>query len=616
MNSSLARSMSALLSALALAVSWPVCSADGRAAPGVPAIHWDEAKLSAPTYEVRVERNVRVPMRDGVTLSADIYRPATEGQFPALLLRTPYSNNAPDEVQDSTWYAQRGYVVVNQDVRGRYDSDGQFYTQRGEADDGYDTDEWIGQQPWSNGKIGTVGGSYLGYTQLTQGIRGSKYLRALAADVTSTDIYDGWVYVDGAFVLGFALPWGAVVVDGHTIQFGQYDWPKIFRHLPIATADAAAGHVNRPYRDWVQHSRRNDPYWDSISFEREAQRIAVPLLVIEGWYDIFLRGALRDHVKIVKDGATPAARDNVRLMIGPWGHSKNGGTRISDPSLPTSGPNRSMDFGADAQVDWRKVYLRWHDYWLKGIDNGVASEPRVKLFVMGENRWRYEHEWPLARTRYTKFYLQSGGSANGIDGNGTLVRKAQPGAATDTFDYDPADPVPTLGGNICCGPVPSGPRDQRPVEARRDVLVYTSPTLKEAVEVTGPIKMKLFAATTAPDTDWTAKLVDVHPDGYAQNIQDGILRARYRRGKEQPAELLTPGRVYEYDIDLWASSNTFLPGHRIRVEIASSNFPRFDRNLNTGEDPATGTRMQRATQTVHHSSKYPSHIVLPIIPRE
>jgi len=572
----------------------------------------DPAKLSQPTYKVIVEHNVRVPMGDGITLSADIYRPNDPGAFPALLLRTPYSNNSQDEIEDSAWYAARGYVVVNEDVRGRYDSDGQFYTYRSEAGDGYDTDEWIAKQPWSNGKIGTLGGSYLGYTQLTQGIRGSSHLVSMATEVTSTDIYDGWAYVDGAFVLGFALPWGAGIIDGRTNQSGVYDWPSIFLHLPLATADAAAGHVNHPYRDWVQHARRDDPYWDNISFERDAHNIAVPLLVAEGWYDIFLRGAIRDDDLIRKGGATALARESKHLIIGPWIHFKNHTHRINSAPQPT---DPGVDFGPDAQIDMREIYLRWQDHWLKGIDNGAEREPPVSLFVMGENRWRNEQEWPLARTRYTNYYLRSAGHANSVSGDGTLATVPPGDAATDTFTYDPAVPVPTLGGSVCCSSVPNGPHDQRPVEARTDVLVYTTSALTEAVEVTGPITMKLFAATSGRDTDWTAKLVDVHPGGYAQNLQDGIIRARFRGGKEQPASLLEPGKVYEYDIDLWATSNTFLPGHRIRVEISSSNFPRFDRNLNTGEDPATGTHMQPAQQILYHSARYPSHIVLPIIPR-
>jgi len=590
-------------------------AAHTQASAGTPALA--QAPAVPATYAVRVEHNVRIPMRDGITLSADIYRPDSGQRFPALLLRTPYSNNSPDEIQNSTWFAARGYVVVNQDVRGRYDSDGEFYPYRHEADDGYDTDEWIARQPWSNGRLGTMGGSYLGYTQLTQGIRGSSHLVSMAADFTSSDIYDGWAYVDGAFLLGFALPWGAVIIDGHTVQAGLYDWPAILAHLPVSTGDAAAGHFNQPYRDWLAHPRRDDVYWNGISFENDAHKIQAPLLVVGGWYDIFLRGTLRDDAAIRHAGGANAG--NKRLIIGPWVHSKAGGARLSDASLPKSGPGRSIDFGPEAEMQWRDLYLRWHDHWLKGIDNGVEQEAPVRLFVMGENRWRDEREWPLARTRYTRYYLSSGGHANAAAGDGVLglapPKGASKAAVSDAYTYDPADPVPTLGGNLCCSSVPNGPRDHRSIETRADVLVYSTPVLREPVEVTGPISMKLYAASSATDTDWVARLVDVHPDGFVQNLQDGIIRARYRGGKHASASLLEPGKVYEYDIDLWATSNVFLPGHRIRIEITSSNFPRFDRNLNTGEDPATATRMQRARQSVYHSARHPSYVQLPIIPQ-
>jgi hypothetical protein len=492
-------------------------------------------------------------------------------------------------------------VVVNQDVRGRYQSEGEYYAYKNEADDGYDTDEWIAQQPWSNGKIGTLGGSYLGYTQLTQGVRGSKHLVSMATDVTSSDVYHGWTYVDGAFHLGFALEWGAGTIYGNRGQNGKVD----YLHLPIMTADEALGNVNQHYRDWLKHPRRNDPYWNNISFELEAQKISAPLLVFTGWFDVFLRSALLDDVNIRKNGATQVARENKRIMIGPWTHFKTVGTRKAS----------GVDFGPEAQVDGNMLYLAWHDHWLKGIDNGVDKEPPIKIFVMGENKWRYEKEWPLARTRYSKYYLTSGGKANSAQGNGVLGTTAPTGAATDKYTYDPAAPVPSLGGNVCCTSVLTGMRDHQKVEARDDVLIYTTPALTEAVEVTGPIAMKLFAATSAKDTDWIARLVDVYPDGKAMNVQDGILRARYRAGKNKPAALLEPEKVYEYDIDIWATSYVFLPDHKIRLEVTSSNFPRFDRNLNTGEDPATGTRMEKAQQTVHHSAKYPSHVILPIIPR-
>lgn len=565
-------------------------------------VFWDENKLSAPAYEVIMEKNVQVPMRDGVTLATDIYRPKAEGRFPALLLRTPYDKTTPDELADSQWYAERGYVVVNQDLRGRYASGGKYYGYINEADDGYDTDEWIGKQPWSNGKIGTLGGSYLGYTQLVQGIRGSKYLASMATDVTSTDVYHGWTYVDGALHLGFALPWGAGTMYEKSGQPGRPD----YQALPLATADLALGHANPHYRDWLKHNRRSDPYWDQVSYENRAGEIGVPLLVVAGWFDIFLRGTLQDDITIRRNGKTETARKNKRLIIGPWIHSKNVFTGAGD----------ALDFGPDARLDAHKLYLAWHDRWLKGIENGMDRTAPLKLFIMGENVWRDEQEWPLARTRYTKFYIGSGGKANTAAGDGTLGLNPPGGAGLDRYTYDPASPVPSLGGNICCSSVPGGVADFRPVENRDDVLVYSTPVLTGPVEVTGPIRMKLYASTSAKDTDWVVRLLDVYPDGRVINLQDGILRARCREGKNRPASLVEPEKIYEYDVDMWATANVFLPGHRIRLEITSSNFPRFDRNLNTGEDPATGTRMEIARQTIYHSAGYPSHVVLPVIPRD
>lgn len=572
---------------------------------------WDAAKLSQPTFNVRTQFNVPVRMRDGVKLSVDLYLPEGRGPFPTLIWRTPYSNNSAGEVTQGRWYAQRGYAVVKADVRGKYDSGGEFYHYRDEANDGYDTDEWIGRQPWSNGKIGLMGGSYLGYTEIAQALRGSRFLTAMSASVTTSDIYNNWVFIDGAFFYGFAFPWGAVSMDGHVGQTNNPDdFPAAYRHLPIASADSAASHVNRAYRDWLKHPLRTDPYWKGISFENEVQNIGIPYLTIDGWYDLFLRGALADHVKIRAGGKTKASRDGKKIIIGPWSHST--GVRRINPARPN---DPGIDFGPDAELDPQFLYLRWNDYYLKGIDNGVKDDPPVKIFVMGENAWRSENEWPLARTQYTKYYLHSAGRANSLNGDGTLGSTLPTGAPIDTFTYDPELPVPTQGGNTCCSSVPSGPYDQRSVEARGDVLVYTTPVLTEAVEVTGPIVMKLFAASSARDTDWAVKLVDVHPNGYAQNIQDGIIRARYRNGTDKPGVLLEQGRVYEYTIDMWATSNLFRAGHRIRLEVTSSNFPRFDRNLNTGENPATGTRMVKARQTIHHSARYPSHVILPIIPR-
>jgi putative CocE/NonD family hydrolase len=561
---------------------------------------WDTAKLSTPKYPAKVENAVRVPMRDGVGLTADVYRPDAAGMFPTILVRTPYNMRSPDDIENAKRYATHGYAVVMMDVRGRYLSkEAPYYAYVHEADDGFDTDEWIVKQPWSNGRIGTLGGSYLGYTQVSQATRRNPHLVSIAADVTSTAIHQGWTYVDGAFHLGFALPWGAGTIWGNS---GQDSSKVQYDHLPVIEADATMGAETPHYRDWLEHPLQNDPYWKNISFEKEAKNIKPPFLLVQGWFDIFLRGALDDHVNIVKAGNA-----HKRIIIGPWTHSKYLGKRNG---------GGSVDFGPEANVDASKIFQAWNDHWLLDIDNGADKAAPVTIFVMGENQWRDENEWPLARTHYTRYYLHGGGKANSATGDGTLSTEAPKTEPTDGYVYDPADPVKTLGGNVCCSSVPAGTHDHREIETRNDVLIYTTPVLAEAVEVTGPIKAKLYAASSAKDTDWVVRLIDLHPDGRAQNVQDGILRARYRAGNARPAKLLAPGKVYAYDIDMWATSNVFLPGHRIRIEITSSNFPRFDRNLNTGEDPATGTRMEKATQTIHHDAKYPSHVVLPIIPRK
>lgn len=598
------------------------CIATSLALPAWPqqqtVSHYDEAKLSQPQYKVRMDHNVKIRMRDGVELSADIYFPDGQDKFPTVFSRTPYNNNGAGAAAGGKWYAERGYVYVTQDVRGKYDSDGKYVLYANEANDGVDTIEWIAAQPWSNGSIGMTGGSYGGYVQLAPAVKNPKNLTALAASVTTSDIFNGWTYIDGALFLSFGVGWAAVDMNGRGMQYGPgYDWPTIYKHLPLATIDQAASQYNPGFRELLKHPRANDPFWKGISLEKEVSNVSVPFLTVTGWYDIFLRGALQDQIDISRNSPSELARKNKRMIVGPWTH--NTGVRNANPNFPATGPERGVDFGPAAELNLRNVYLRWQDRWLKGLDNGVDREPPISIFVMGENYWRHENEWPLARTQYTRYYLHSNGKANSASGDGTLSTARPAREATDKFTYDPADPAPTLGGNLLdclmCLSVAQGPVNQAKAEARADVLVYTTPALSEPVEVTGPLKVTLYASTSALDTDWTAKLVDVHPDGYVQNIQDGIIRARYRQGKEAPASLLEAGKVYEYEIDLWATSNTFLPGHRIRLEISSSNFPRFDRNLNTGEDPMTGTRMEKAQQTVYHSKQYPSHILLPIIPK-
>ena len=327
------------------------------------------------------------------------------------------------------------------------------------------------------------------------------------------------------------------------------------------------------------------------------------MLHFGSWYDIFLEGTLSGFEGVNALGG-PNARGKQRLLVGPWAHIGY--------SLPTSGGTGELDFGPEAEIDFMQIQLRWFDHWLKGEENGVMDEPPVRIFVMGENRWRDEQEWPPARAEYTPWYLHSGGAANSLDGDGILTPEAPAAEPPDRFVYDPHDPVPSLGGNNLI--IARGAFDQRPAEVRDDVLVYTSEVLAEDLEVTGPLRVTLWAASSAVDTDFTAKLVDVYPDGYAQNLQDGMIRARYRDSASDP-KLMTPGQPYRFEIDLWATSHVFLAGHRIRVEISSSCFPRFDRNPNTGTPVESESTLVPASQTILHDAEHTSHITLPVIPR-
>ncbi|MGH9559388.1 MAG: CocE/NonD family hydrolase [Bryobacteraceae bacterium] len=578
------------------------------------ASHYNEAMLSKPQYKIVKEANVRVPMRDKVTLAADIYRPDAPGKFPAILERTPYGRANAGAAREGQFFAERGYVFIDMDVRGRYDSDGHFYAFKNEANDGFDSDEWIGKQAWFDGNLGTIGGSYVGYTQWMQAVRGSKYLKTAAPAVTTPDIYGNWTWINGVLHYGFTFPWG-VDIDAHVDQYaGDVNWPPAYFHLPVATSDEAVGHRVPYVRDWVAHPTR-DSYWDGISYEKDYNKIGIPILSVDGWYDIFLRGALQADTETRKLGKTEEARTGKRLIIGPWAHSTGGRYALSNGRSGGAPPDQDrIDFGDNAPINMDNLYLSWYDHWLKGVKNGVDTEAPFQIFVMGENYWRNENEWPLARTKYVNYYIESGGRANSFDGDGVLTADQPKGSATDKFTYDPANPVPSKGGNVCCSSVPSGPWDQRSVERRDDVLVYTTPAMTQPMEITGPLSMKLFASTSAADTDFTAKLVDVHPDGYAQNIQSGIVRARYRNGVSKNPDFIDPDKVYEYSIDMWATSYVILPGHSLRLEVSSSDFPRFDRNLNTRESPENSTKIVVAHQTIYHDAQHPSHVILPLIP--
>ena len=561
--------------------------------------------------DILVENRVPIRMRDGVVLYADVYRPVGSVRHPVLVSRTPYSTERfPTAYEAGVYFSRRGYAYVFQDVRGRHESDGRWEPFRDDGHDGYDTIEWAAKQPWSNGKVGMQGGSYLGQNQWRAAQAAPPALVTMFPSVASTSIYHDWMTLNGAWRLSFNFGWGPVrqesrimqnpgahTVDGlHAIHYDE-----VQRHLPLSTMQQLVGRKAKFYDDWLAHPDY-DAYWKPLNAEEMFAKIGVPVHTFGGWFDIFSQGTLRGYVGMSQKGPTERIRRGSNLVIGAWGHG-------------SSQKTGDIDFGPAAHVNELALQLRWYDYWLKGIDNGLASEPPVKLFVMGRNEWVLENEYPLARTDYRPLYFASGGGANTSQGDGRLTwNKPSGSSAPDRFRYDPNDPVPSVGGNNCCGtPTPAGPRDQRKIEDRRDILVYTSEPLEQELEVTGPIKVVLFAASDAVDTDFVAKLVDVHPDGTSYNMAEGAVRARYRDNLAAPSPL-TPGKVYRFEIDLVGTSVAFLKGHRMRVHVTSSHFPQFDRNPNTGARFGTTKEVRVAEQTIHHDAERPSHIVLPVIP--
>jgi putative CocE/NonD family hydrolase len=580
--------------------------------------------------DIVVHKNIQVVMSDGVALATDVYRPFEGETFPTLLIRTPYNKEllalllmvAPDPLR----LAQNGYAVVVQDCRGCGGSEGRFRPFFQEAEDGLDTLKWITAQSWSDGTVGMVGGSYLGAAQWLVATEAPTALKALAPFITSDQYYSPWTYQGGAFQLGFCLYWA----------LGSFGLPELQRRIArreaklteLAAAMQALSRIEelywqRPltnlavlqditpfYFDWLAHPGFDD-YWQSIAPGLAYSHIKMPTLNIGGWYDPFLGGTLASYQGLKQQGGSDAAR-RPHLLVGPWSHG------IWHGVFP------ERDFGLLAStdaIDLTGTQLRWFDYWLKGEENGVDDEPPVKIFVMGLDQWREEEDWPLPDTRYYRYYLHSGGNANTLQGDGLLSTERPDGEPPDQYYYNPDDPTPTWGGATllpgALSAVNAGPRDQREIAQRQDVLVYTTPPLTHDVEVTGPVELVLYASSSARDTDFTGKLVDVYPDGRALVLTDGILRARYRNSFFK-SELLEPGKVYELHIDLVATSNLFKAGHCIRLEVSSSNFPRFDRNPNTGGIIAQESAFPPviAVNRVYHNRDCPSYLYLPVIERD
>jgi len=593
------------------------------------------------------------PMRDGTVLATEVYLPGEPGPHPVIMTRTPYNRSPAAPLAASNcanaqmiYFAQHGFVALNQDVRGRYRSGGVMDAMQQEANDGYDAVEWAAARPWSTGKVGLMGGSYVGLTQWQPAKEAPPHLAAIAPQITASDYHDHWTYVNGAFDLWFAQSWMVLTFAGEQLVRNleaagvpQADllattaaWYADARQrlltdwvwqLPLDAfdefrrTDAPYQDLAPYYYDWLAHPNY-DAFWAKLDVEGRYGDVKVPALNIGWWYDIFQIGTVRNFQNLRAEGGTPEARQGTKLLMWSQCHACPAGTKVGD-----------IEFGPDNQVNLNALYVRWFDRWLKGIQNGIDTEPAVRIFVMeppdtgttGGGFWVESETFPLPGTRVEPWRLLSGGSANGAGGDGVLSRGLGQGprhasAPADRFVYDPSDPVPTRGGNMCCinDLNPSGPFDQRAVEQRDDVLVYTSEPLKRDVTVIGNVKVKLWARSSAPDTDFTAKLVDVHHDGYAQNVLNRVVRARFRHGSKLPPSLIQPGEAYEYAIELGNTATVFKAGHRVRLEVSSSNFPHYARNQNTAAPVGSDAVIEVAQQTILHDARHPSVLELPVVP--
>jgi len=554
---------------------------------------------SQPIHDVRLLHDQRVPTRDGIALSADVYLPLSAQGLPTIVQWTPYESTRERFVSWGVWFAQRGYAAVVVDCRGRYESEGTFTAWSKDGEDAHDTMTWAAGEQWSNGRIGTWGRSYGGLVQWQLAHLGHPNLECIAPQVIHDDYFWDGYWTGGAFqvalTLGAAALWTSAIslITGPSARdFVLND--RVFGHLPLIELDEVAiGRKVDYWRLWWEH-QTNDAYWQQ--FRHRPEQVDVPIFQQGAWFDPYSGSHLRSFAAIGK-------RVPNRVLIGPWSHEEEVETFRADVDL------------SPALTVIRDHELVFYDRYLKHVENGWEERPPAELYVLGANEWRGEREWPLPQTEWTPFHLRAGGGLSAAEPRGD--------EPADRYDYDPADPVPTIGGvnsvlTMTQGaqtPILPGPRDQRVLEQRQDVLVYTSDELERDLEAIGPVEVVLYAASTALDTDFIVRLCDVYPDGKSIFLTEGIIRARYRGSVEgESVELLEPGEVAEYRIRCYPLANVFRRGHRIRLDVTSSSFPRFSRNLNTGEDVGTGTRMQVAHQTVLHTSAYPSHVVLPVIP--
>ncbi|WP_420633216.1 CocE/NonD family hydrolase [Candidatus Palauibacter sp.] len=575
-------------------------------------------------FEIRVETDAMVPMRDGVRLATDLYlpvEPADRGDaLPVVLIRLPYDKASyrGGAIQPARFFAGQGYAVVVQDVRGKYASEGRYLLSAADREDGYDAVEWASTQPWSNGKVGTFGCSYLGENQtqlMTQRHPAHAAAIPLAAggSIGSAGGRYGYfgIFEGGAFGLSASFGWFRG--NGRKLPGGEpspaVEMFAALRELPTIDLMRKYGPPDRD-TDWeeILSTPLADEWWDQLGYLRDDDRFDTPALHVNSWYDLGANETLQQWRMMQDHAVSERGGAHQFVILSPTSHCMS--ERATQHTVVGD-----IDFG-DARLPYRSLYLAWFDYWLRGDENGVTRIPKVHYYVMGRNEWASADTWPPPGAEPTRLYLHSGGSANTRFGDGTLTEDTPGEEPADLYAYDPGDPVPSRGGSVCCTGNPAdqpGAFDQSDIEGREDVLVYTGDPIGDGgLEVAGPLEARLHVSSDAPDTDFTVKLLDVHPDGRAINIVEGITRARYRDGYEEPV-MMEEGEIYPLRVDLHSVAHWFAPGHHVRIEVSSSNFPRFDRNLNTGGNNYDETEWRVARNTIHHSREHASHVVLPVM---
>lgn len=557
--------------------------------------------LKAEDQSYLKDSNVMIRMSDGIQLATDVYKPTKGEKFPVILIRTPYDKENIGVGFAPSFYSH-GYVVVVQDCRGKYDSEGTFIPIIQEKKDGLETLNWISNQVWCNGKIGMWGASYLAYCALILAPENHPSLKTIVNISGMGDFYE-LIFPGGSFHLMAGLTWALANDERAQRSLKEISINELFEFIPLYKAPDEVNYEGAFWQLMLDHPAY-DRFWKELGLSDKLSKIDIPILHFTGWNDVCYRNTL-----LVYNGITKQTKQEYpfqKLIVGPWHHDQQwtGKTTVGDE-----------DFGPEAKMDSERVMdlsLRWFDYWLKGIDNGIIKEPPVKFFLMGKNDWIETESWPPSAAEKQYWYLQSQNGANGLTGDGRLsLKKPEKNEREyDKFVFNPMNPVPTRGGvNFHFFPDNLGIRDQRPIEKREDVLVYTSDPFENEIEIIGPLKVVLYASTEGKDTDFTAKLVEVRKDGYARIIEDGIIRGRFRNSKEKP-QLMKPGKIYKLTIDLGATAIRINKGNRLRLEISCSNFPKYDRNPNTGEYPLRAENFKKVKQIVYHSLKYPSHIVL------